>query len=262
MAVDEKTIQPDIMQNAQFLKQLIPILFIGGGLSVFVLIWIAGAHFARKRRQALEQLAEALGFTFIPKALPTVLVGIPQFTLLQAGRRKQIENLLCGSNGTTQVMIFDWRYVTGSGKSSRTHLSTIVAIQSQELRQPLWLCRPESVFDKIGLTFDGRDIDFEDQPLFSMKYHLHGNNEKRIRDLFDSDVCTFFAQHTGMYAEASGEWLIYCRQEKKIAPEKVRELLQDAFQLHVLLKAAPAESQPAISDQARDEMPPEAERQL
>lgn len=250
-------------------KQLIPYLFVTGFILIMTTIWLVSAYVTRRRRQALEQLAQSLGFTFTAKTDDEIRAGLPQFTLLQAGRAQQIENLLSGSTETTQVMIFDWRYVTGSGKNTQNHNTTIVAIQSAELRLPLWLCRPESVLDWIGLTFDGRDINFEDQPLFSKKYHLHGNNEARLRRLFDFEVCTFFEKHLGSYAEASGEWLIYCRQEKKIAPDKIRDLLRDAFQLHVLLKGEPgdledstSESQPAVSDEARDEVPPEAERQF
>lgn len=251
------------------MKDWLPFLFVGGGLSFFALILLGSAYAARRRRQALEQLAESLGFTFTAKVGVQVLGRMPTFTLFQAGRNRQAENLLAGSTETTDVMIFDWQYITGSGKSSQTHVITVVAIRSAELKLPLWLCRPESVLDWMGLTFDGRDIDFEDQPIFSKKYHLHGNNEARLRRLFDSEVCGFFEQHPYSYAEASGQWLIYCRQEKKISADKIRELLADAFRLHVLLKGEPEdmddsirESQPAVSDQAPDEMPPESERQL
>lgn len=251
------------------MKQVLPYLFVVSILAIMTLIWLGSAYFARRRRLALQQLADSLGFTFLANVGTGLLMSLPKFTLLQAGRRQQMENVLTGSTETTQVMIFDWRYVTGSGKNTQTHVSTIVAIQSAELQLPLWLCRPESVLDWIGLTFDGRDIDFEDQPLFSKKYHLHGNNEARLRRLFDTDVCAFFEQHAGSYAEASGEWLIYCRQGKKVAPDQVRDLLRDAFQLHVILKGEPGDStnpdhksQPAVADQGGDEMPPEAERQF
>ncbi len=251
------------------MKDWLPFLFVGGAVSIAVLIWLAGVRAAHRRRQALAQLAESLGFTFTPKAGSNLGSGMPTFTLFQAGRNRQVENLLAGSTESTDVMIFDWQYITGSGKSSQTHIITVVAIRSAELKLPLWLCRPESIFDCMGLTFDGRDINFEDQPLFSKKYHLHGNNEARLRRLFDTDVCGFFEQHPYSYAEASGQWLIYYRQERKMPADKIREFLADAFRLHVLLKGEPEdmddaarESQPAVSDQARDEMPPEAERQF
>ena len=250
------------------MKQLLPYLFVVGILGVMTSIWLVSAYFARRRRLALEQLAETLGFSFMANAGHSTLATLPKLTLLQAGRSQQIRNLLMGSTDTTQVMIFDWHYVTGSGKNVQNHLITVVAIQSAELRLPLWLCRPESLLDWFGLTFDGRDLNIEDQPVFSKKYHLHGNNEARLRRLFDADVCSFFEQHPGSYAEATGPWLIYCLHGKKIPPHKVHDLLHDAFQLHVLLKGEPgdenppAESQAAVSDQPRNEMPPETERQF
>lgn len=257
------------MTDGNHMKQLLPYLFVAGMLAIMMWIGLVSAFFARRRRLALEQLAESLGFTFTAVAGDEIRADIPKFALLHTGRQPQIENLLSGSTATTQVLIFDWRFVTGSGKNIQTHVSTVIAIQSTELQLPHWLCRPESVLDWIGLTSDGRDIDFEDQPLFSQKYHLHGNNEQRLRRLFDSEVCTFFEQHIGSYAEARGQWLIYCRQGKVIPPDQIHDLLRDAFQLQVLLKSESGDceheahdSQPAVSDETRDEMPPETERQF
>ncbi len=257
----------DTGQEWYLVKELLPYVFVAGILVVIASTLVISAYFTRRRRLALEQLAESIGFSFTAKPGDEIRFALPRFTMMQAGRQHRMQNLLSGSTETTQVMIFDWHYVVGSGKNAQNCVITVVAIQSAELRLPLWLCRPESVFDWFGLTFDGRDIDFEDHPVFSKKYHLHGNNEARLRRLFDTDVCTFFEEHPNSYAEATGPWLMYCRQGKKIAPNKVRDLLQDAFQLHVLLKGEPGdaedparESQATVANQSRDEMPPETER--
>lgn len=241
---------------------LIPFLFVAGGIGIVAVIWTATAYAARKRSEALQQVAEQLGFAFYRQAALTILGACPTFKLFSTGRRQTAFNLLTGATDTTQVMVFDWQYVTGSGKSTQTHTSTVVVIQSQQLQLPAFLCRPESVFDWIGLTFDGKDIDFADQPLFSKKFHLHGVLERQIRELFDAEVCEFFTQQERPYAEGQGEWLLYCHQEKIMPPDKVRDLFAQGFQLHVLLKRESGQSQTSRSpgsDEGRDEMSTEPE---
>ena len=244
---------------------LIPFLFVAGGLAVLALMWMGAAYSARKRSEALQQIAEQLGFAFYRQASLNVLAMCPKFTLFTTGRSQTLFNLMTGATDTTEVMVFDWQYVTGSGKSTQTHTSTVAAIQSKELQLPGFLCRPESVFDWIGLTFDGKDIDFPDQPVFSKKFHLHGVLERRIRELFDADVCDFFTQLERPYAEGQGEWLIFCYQGKKQVPDKVRDVFTQAFQLHLLLKREPGQSESLksrASDEGRNEMSAETEREF
>lgn len=256
------------MQNVfGWLAQFGPFGFIALGLGVFGLIGGLAYYQARQRTKALQQLAESMGFQFSPAAGLEMIRHFPRFQVLTAGRSQRISNLLNGSTESTQVMMFDWKYVTGSGKNSHTHHMTIVAIRSAELGLSSFLCRPETVLDWMGLTFDGRDIDFGDRPLFSKKYHLHGNNETRVRQLFDVEVCEFFEQHEGNYAEGQGEWLIYYQADRVITVAKLPDRFKQAFQLFVLLKgrsaASPMEtdsSSAAIPDQPRDEMSTESER--
>lgn len=256
------------MQNAiGWLMQFGPFGFIALGVAVFATLGGIAMYGAYRRAKALQELAETLGFQFTPKPGLELLRRFPRFQLLTAGRSQQVHNLLSGSTESTQVMIFDWSYVTGSGKNSNTHHTTVVAIQSTELDLSPYLCRPETVLDWMGLTFDGRDIDFEDRPLFSKKYHLHGNNDKRVRQLFDVEVCEFFEQHAGTYSEGHREWLLYYQADRKVTPAKVADRFKEAFQLYVLLKGRSAASQidsdsstTAIPDQPRDEMSTESER--
>lgn len=256
------------MQNAiGWLAQFGPFGFIALALGVFALIAGLAAYSAHRRTKALQQLAESLGFQFSDTVGLELIRNFPRFQLLMAGRSQRIANLLSGSTESTQVMMFDWKYVTGSGKNSHTHHTTVIAIQSAELDLSPFLCRPETVFDWLGLTFDGRDIDFEDRPLFSKKYHLHGNHESRVRKLFDVEVSEFFEKHEGAYAEGHGEWLIYYQADRAVSPVKLPDRFKEAFQLYVLLKGRSAASDvesesstAAIPDQPRDEMSAESER--
>lgn len=258
------------MQNVfNVLRQFGPFGFIAIGVAIFGVIMTLAIYGARQRTKAMQELAEELGFEFTPRADLSVIRLIPRIQLFLSGRNQQINNLLSGSTESTRVLIFDWQYVTGSGKNSHTHSTTVVVIESADLDLPAFYCRPETVLDRLGLTFDGKDIDFEDRPIFSKKFHLHGNLEKRIRQTFDVEVCEYFETHLGMYAEGNRQWLVYYENDKRVVSDKLRDRFKDAFQLYVLLKATSADSTaaagdstPAVADQPRDEMSAESEREL
>lgn len=236
--------------------------FVGGILVLMVIVGSIAAYGASQRRKALTEVADSMGFQFTPAVSLETILRLPRFQILIAGRNQVVSNMLTGSTESTQVMIFDWQFMTGGGKNSATHSTTVVAVQSVEWDLPSFYCRPETVLDWLGLTFDGKDIDFEDRPVFSKRFHLHGKNEKRVRQLFDPIVCDFFEQHEGAYAEGERDWLLYYFHGKRTNPAKIQEQFTDAFSLHVLLKGALAESATAIPDQPRDEVSPETEREL
>ena len=234
------------MQNAfNWFLQFGPWGFIAVIAVVVVGFAALAVYSSWQRAKALQELAESLGFEFQPKVGLDFIKRIPKFQLLTAGHSHVVRNVLSGSSESTQVMIFDWQFTTGGGKNSTTYLTTIAAIQSVELDLSPFYLRPETVFDWLGMTFDGRDIDFEDRPIFSKKFHLHGNNEKQIRRMFDLEVCEFFERHEGFYAEGHREWLIFYKYGKSVSPQKVQDHFKDAFALYVLLKDR--SSEPEVS---------------
>lgn len=243
------------MQN--ILGWLGPFGLFGCFLGIMVVMFALSVAAASKRRKALQALAESLGFTYQASADPSILRLLPPFQLFSAGRAQRVDNLLEGSTESTQVQIFDWQYTTGGGKNTVRHKTTVVIIHAQDLDLTSFYCRPENLLDWVGLTFDGKDIDFDDRPLFSKKFHLHGNLEKRVRKLFDVEVCEFFEGHLGMYAEGSRQWLVYYKNDAQVRVDEIRQRFQDAFQLYLLLKVRAADSDEsgsaaAVSDEARD----------
>lgn len=238
-----------------------------GVMLVGVVLFVALAmHAEQQRTKAMLALAETLGFEFKPSVPWEMVRRWPQFQLFASGKAQQVKNLLSGATDSTRVQIFDWIYVTGGGKNHQTHKTTVVVIEADDLDLPAFFIRPETMLDWVGLTFDGKDIDFEDRPLFSKKFHLHGNLENRVRKLFDVEVCEFFESHLGMYAEGSRQWLVYYQNDNQVTPENLQDRFKEAFQLYVLLKArsddaasGSSDSATAVSDERRDQMSAEAE---
>lgn len=219
-------------------KEWIAFALIGSFILLFLVIFLVGYLISRKRQAGLKSLAEELGFTFAEKAPLSYLADIPPFWLFSQGRQHRLNNIIEGKTETVDVRIFDFRYMTSSGKNTNHHAVTVVAIGSPELNLPEMRGRPETMLDWIGLTFDGKDIDFESRPGFSKAYHLHGADEAAIRALFNDELFDFFEGQKSAYFESKGKWFLFCHFERTLPVTKIRELFKSGFSLYLLFKDA------------------------
>jgi hypothetical protein len=74
----------------------------------------------RTRTQALSQVAEELGFAFYPNGDKAFLLNLLRLHLFSQGHYGRLTNLMQGTFKNTGVAIFDYRYVTGSGRYKHT----------------------------------------------------------------------------------------------------------------------------------------------
>lgn len=104
------------------------------------------------------------------------------------------------------VLLFDYRYTTGSGKNQTTHrLSALIA--RVDVHCPYLLIRPESFFDKVGDFLGFGDIDFEFEE-FNRRFHVKGPDKKFAYDICHSGMMDFLIQHDRLTWELSGNWLL------------------------------------------------------
>src|SRR5439155_23750164 len=90
---------------------------------------------------------------------------------------------IAGTSGGTSFTAFEYRWTTGSGKSSRSHrIGALLWTLQRSL--PQFFLAPEGWWDKLAAYFGGQDIDFDDSPAFSRSYRLRGADEGAVRALF------------------------------------------------------------------------------
>jgi hypothetical protein len=212
---------------------------------VTVAVWgaiavvIAVAYFVsryrnRKRTEALQQIADELGLQFFPDGNGALLMSLRHFGLISSGGNQKILNLMRGMSEDREVAVFDFEYVTGSGKSRRTWRTTVVCLRSDGFEFPTFSLRPQNFWNKVGRWFGGSAIDFESHPTFSKNYLLRGDNEALIRDIFDADALDFYEQHPGVTVEGSGNTLLVYRHRVKIAPAELPAFLAEGFRILAL----------------------------
>ena len=209
-----------------------------GAFVVIVVASFVVSHFKRKKRtEAFERVAGDLGLTFSPQGNEGLFTQLGWCELFSRGRDKKVLNLMRGSNEGREIALFDYQYITGHGKSRRTHSSTVACLRSDGTPLPGFTLRPEGTWDKISGWFGGTDMDFDSHPKFSRSFVLRGHHEVAVRRLFTPMVLEYYEQHTGISAEGLNDTLLYYRHGKTIPAEGVTQFLADAFQSLSLLRA-------------------------
>jgi hypothetical protein len=208
------------------------VLFIG--LAVFLVIY--NKRKERERTQALQQLAATLGWSFAADAPLTQIAWLDRFTLFSQGRSRQIRNFMYGQAQGVKAAVFDYIYVTGSGKSQQTHYQTVVYLEPVNLALPMFSLRPETLFHRMLSAFGYQDIDFGQRPEFSKQYILRGQNELAIRQTFNDRVLSFFEGYAGTCVDAGGNQLFIYRAGQRFQPPEIEGYVGLGLQAMNLLK--------------------------
>ncbi len=217
------------------MEALLPILIVGGILTLIFFGIACSYYAAKKRRESLMESAEAMGLTFFPDGDASLLERLSMFKLFNQGRGRKMTNLIQGDSGEVKIAIFDYQYTTGSGKNSHTHLQSVVTLQSKQLVCPDFTMRPEGMLDRIGSALGFQDIDFESHPQFSNSFVLQGSDEAAIRNYFDASVLDFFAAKPGISVEAQTGTLFFYRARKRIQPGEIKDNLAQAYEVYGMM---------------------------
>lgn len=216
--------------------EYLPFIVFGGFVVLAIFIGLYSIQSERKRVGKWRIAADELGFQFQPTSNAELLEGLGKLPLFNQGRSRKRYNVITGDNGGLKVGLFDYKYTTGSGKSSTTHTLSVVWFHCAEMDLPEFALRPESFVDRFVQWFTGPDINFEDYPMFSRLYHLKGPTELAVRELFHSGILEYFEKHPGLYVEGRRQHLVVYRADVDIDPHKAREALEEAYPIYNLMR--------------------------
>ncbi len=207
---------------------------------VFGLV-IAGVILAywleRKRRSDLEQLASSMGLRFSPEGPDLSSLENTRLDLFHSGHSRKAANLIGLSASGGQLRVFDYEYVTGSGKHSQTHHFTAARIAGGK-DVPFFDLKPETLLHKVGELIGFKDIDLPAFPLFSEKYRLTGPEEAPVHMFFTPRRAAWFENNPGLRVQgapgyvllfpagngrlAVDKWMTFIEETKAFAAEVVR----------------------------------------
>ena len=205
------------------------LLFVLMLIPVGVGLWL---YLDYKRRKELELFAASAGLAFEPDADRLPRLEESGLELFTQGHSRKYKNLMVTSGaGAERVYFFDYSYLTGSGKQRRTHQFTPACFEFRETLFPRFELRPETFLDKLGEMIGFADIDVAGAPEFSKRYRLTGQDKAAVLAFFGPRTVSFFEQHPGWRAQASGGRIVLFGREGLIPVNVYRDYMEECKDL-------------------------------
>ena len=197
--------------------------------AIVILLVGAGFYLSYLRRRAMAELAASMGLLFSEKGPESCYLEQTGLGIFNIGGSRKASNLIeiRGSGSAPDINFFDYRYVTGGGKSSHTHNFTLALFDLKTPNAPVFELKPESFIYKIGELFGFKDIDIPSSPLFSDKYRLTGTNETEVLAFFNPGTVAYFEQHLGWQAQGAGRYLLVFKGERLIKPDAYQNFMEE-----------------------------------
>jgi hypothetical protein len=189
----------------------LPWLVFGGIAVMLGGMGLLNAARNRKRREAYAEYSLIRGFTFEEKRPNGERRYADAFELFTAGHRRTWGYTISGTKNQAPFTAFEYRWVTGSGKSSHAHRIGGIVWERDTDSLPKFALSPEDWLSRVGQVFGMQDIDFDESPEFSRMYRLKGPNEPLIRKLFTNEIRRFFEATPKQQVAGGGRFLFWFR---------------------------------------------------
>lgn len=216
----------------EFLPVLAPIVFVAAFILLAFFLYFYNRKKARERTEQLRAVAAQLAWNFAEVAPFNMIAGLERFTLFNQGHSKEIKNFMYGEANGIKAAVFDYVFVTGSGKHRQTHHQSVVYLEPGNSHLPYFSLRPEGFWTKIFQAFGYQDIDFGQRPEFSKQYLLRGQDELAIRQTFNDTLLSFFESYAGTCVDGGANQLFVFRASHRLQPHEIQSQL--ALALNVL----------------------------
>lgn len=220
----------------EFLPILAPIVFVFTIVALIVFFIFYNRKKERERTEQLRAAAGQLAWNFAEVAPLNMIAGLERFTLFNQGHNKEIKNFMYGEANGVKAAVFDYTYVTGSGKHRQIHNQSAVYLEPANFHLPYFSLRPEGFLTKIFQAFGYQDIDFGQRPEFSKQYLLRGQDELAIRQTFDDRLLAFFESYPGICVDGGGNQLIVFRTGSRFQSNEIQSQLALALNVLSLLR--------------------------
>jgi len=201
---------------------IVAILFVFLIIGLIVVLAVYSWQKEKERTQALQMTASQLGWSFAASVPLNMIAGLERFALFSQGHNREIKNFMYGEASGVKAAVFDYIYVTGSGKHRQTHAQSVVYLEPGYLNVPVFSLRPESFIHKVFTAFGYQDIDFGQRPEFSKQYILRGQDEQAIRQTFNDGLLSFYEAYGGTSTDGGGNQLFVYRGGYRFQPHEIQ----------------------------------------
>ena len=209
------------------MEWLIAITILGLLVGAFAFV----SHLERKRKERLAALAKELGLELNWQLPDAELARFNRFQIANKGRLPTSGTTIIADDGETRMAVFDYSYATGHGKHKRSHLFSIAMCSSSNLSIPNMTIEPETWQSKIAEFVGYRDIDIEEDPGFSRRFSIQGDDPIAIRNFLNPVRRAAITKFPNQLLAGQRDTLLVIRKYGRLKPENVREIMTEALQV-------------------------------
>ena len=208
------------------------IAILGIVVVVVLAVWLR-MMIDRRRDAAIALAAEELGLTYRKDGRDLQTHPFTRFGLFQQGRRRRLRNVIQGHVDEVEMIVFDYRFFTGSHRNHSLWRQTVAAFRLPDMDVPEFDLQPEKWVHKLTELFGYQDIDFVDSPHFSDQYLLRGSDEEAVRDLFSVDLRQFMESINGFSLAGGEHWLVIYQCDRRVGPMELKVFIEETFKIGV-----------------------------
>ena len=202
-------------------------IVLGGG-AVLVAGGVLLARAAERRRhEALEAFCLMRGFRFEPERRGAEVPLAALAEQFRRGHSRKWGYTLTGVVSGRPITAFEYRWVTGGGKSSHRHSIHGLLWETAASRLPAFTLGPENLLTRLAGVFGGQDIDFVDSPEFSSAYRLRGDDEAAIRAFLTPELRQYLTLTPGQQIAAGGSRVLWWRSGRLPKPDQLEQFLME-----------------------------------
>ena len=187
------------------------------------------------RQLALRKFAENHEWSFFPQKVKSS-VKYKDFPIQNGNKIPFEENTLGKYVDVGKLESSDITLQEGARQSQNEIQITILQVSETDVTVPDFSLEPEGLFSVLFEGVIGKDIDFDNHPVFSKKYYLRGLNENQVRDFFSERIIQFLENREEMHIECHRNRLIFYKKRDLLEPSEILYISKFAEEFVSLLQ--------------------------
>ena len=184
------------------------------------------------RQKNLADFAHQIGWSYSPDLLSAPKI-LSSFLFFETKISNYSLNTLVHPKQTFQL--FDLSFSEGAFIAKEDLKATFLLFDSPK-SLPVFVLDKEDFKTTMYQWAGFGDINFINQPDFSRRFHLSGNNENEIRKVFTPELIYFFESHPIFHIESNGERLMIKGKDRLSGLHEIKIMLTFAQDLCALIE--------------------------
>ena len=186
------------------------------------------------RQKELDTFSKQLDWTYTAE-IDNAPEGLDSFLFFDSKTINYRNNIMQNSNGS--FSLFDLSFSEGAFITKEDLKATFLLFKSEK-KLPVFVLDKEDLRTTLYHWAGFNDINFDQYPDFSRRFHLSGPESNAIRKLFTPDLIYFFESHPVFHIESNGKEILIKGKDRLSSIQEIKLMLAFSKDLSMHLTLA------------------------